>query len=158
MKTLAAVVIAALTFSLTSCTKDAEDLIIGSWEETDATYTSVVSGYTGEYADWNGTHTETETPEPGEAVILTFNKDNTLSSVQTFEGHTFTTNGTYTIDGDKLTMTFVDSEGNSDTEIYNIDNIDKKAMTLSISDSYTDTEDGQNAQVSISIVINLTRK
>ena len=30
MKTLAAVVIAALTFSLTSCTKDAEDLIIGS--------------------------------------------------------------------------------------------------------------------------------
>lgn len=55
-------------------------------------------------------------------------------------------------------MTFVDSDGDSDTEIYNIDNIDKKAMTLSISDSYTDTEDGQNAQVSISIVINLTRK
>jgi uncharacterized membrane protein len=158
LKTLAAVVIAALTLSLTGCTKDAEDLIIGSWEETSVTITSVVSGYTGEYAEWNGTHTETETPEAGESVVLTFNKDNTMSSVQNYEGGTYTTSGTYTVDGNKLTMTISDSDGDTYTEAYNIDNIDKKAMTLSFNESYTDTEDGQNAQVSVTMVINLTRK
>ena len=138
LKTLAAVVIAALTLSLTGCGKDAEDLIIGSWNMNSVIYTITTSGLTGDYAQYNGSHTETETPGPGESTVLTFQKDGTMTSTYTDEDGTYTQAGTYTVKDDKLTMTF--TEGNQ-TE--------------------TETEEfmpGMTATTSITMKINLTKK
>lgn len=143
LKTLAAVVIAALTFGLTACTKDADDLIIGSWEMTSMTL-SIDSSDAPEDS-WSNTWT----PEQGESTVWTFNKDNTVTVTDTENGETTTENGTYSVKDNTLTMT-VDSE----TEILNIDNIDKKSMTLSISES--NTEEGTTHTESL--VINFTKK
>ena len=158
LKTLAAVVIAALTLSLTSCGKDAEDLIIGSWEMISATYTMTTSGLTGDYAQYNGTQTETETPAAGESTVMTFQKDGTYTNVNTDEDGTYTTSGTYTVKDDKLTMTM--TEGNqTETMTFNIDNIDKKNMVISYSETGTEeVVPGMTATMSVTIKINLTKK
>lgn len=145
LKTLAAVVIAALTFGLTACTKDADDLIIGSWEMTSMTYSIDISGAPED--SWS--RSNTWTPEQGESTVWTFNKDNTVTVTDTENGETTTENGTYSVKDNTLTMT-VDSE----TEILNIDNIDKKSMTLSI--NYSETDEGVTHTESL--VINFTKK
>lgn len=67
LKTMAAVVLAALTLSLTGCSKDPEDLIIGTWLETEITMTVTESG-----------RTQTESLlEEGMVVEMTMKEDNT---------------------------------------------------------------------------------
>ena len=138
LKTLAVVVIAALTFSLTSCTKSAEDLIIGTWESTNFTMTSVASGYTGEYAVLNGTRTETENGN----TTLTFKDNGTVVSTTVEDGHTETETGTYKVEDDDLILTY-----DGVTMTMDIDNIDKKSMTLTYSESGED--DGQTYTTTI---------
>ena len=143
IKTIAAVVFAALTLSLTGCSKDPEDLIIGTWEETEATYTETHNG-----------NTETHSMiEAGETVEITFNKDLTYTSVYHSNVGDSEDHGTYSISGDKLTFTSTiefGGESETTTEVYNIDNIDKKNMTLSASESMT--FEGETYSYSIKIV------
>ena len=139
IKTLAAIAFAALTLSLTGCSKDPEDLIIGTWEVTSMTMSLTSS----EAPDqpW----TETVTPENGESTVLTFAKDNTVTIVDTeSDGHYETETGTYSVNDHTLTMTF---EGDSET--YTISNIDKKNMTISASES--GVEDGITYTESLTI-------
>ena len=149
LKTLAVVVIAALTFSLTSCTKSAEDLIIGTWESTNFTMTSVASGYTGEYAVLNGTRTETENGN----TTLTFKDNGTVVSTTVEDSHTETETGTYKVEDDDLILTY-----DGVTMTMDIDNIDKKSMLLVAEDSYDDTDDGQNAHIEITVKMSFKRK
>lgn len=159
MKTLVAVFVAALALCLTGCKKDNnEDLIIGSWEVTSMEYISVVSGYTGESAEMNGTYHETETPEPGTSMVITFNKDNTLTMSYTEEGRPAgMENGSYSISGDNITLTY-NEEGDTYVETYHIDKLDKSSLSLSMNDSYDDTEDGQHGHVDMTVKLNFKNK
>lgn len=126
MKTLVAVVIAALTLCLTGCKKDYENLIVGSWEQTSMSLTVTSSQMD---QPWS----ETWTPEEGERTVITFNNDNTVTVVETNHDETETTRGTYNVDGDKLTMTM-----DGETETFNIDKLDSKNLSISYSESGTE--------------------
>ena len=132
MKTLAAVCIAALT--LVSCSKDPEDLIIGSWDVTDGTITSTISGMGPEY---DGTHTYNVLDE-GDKVTYTFNKDLTFTCVSVMDGESETETGTYVVADNKITLKNAQGENGGE---YEIKTIDKKNMTWYVSESETD-EDG----------------
>lgn len=147
IKTLVSVAFAALTLSLTGCSKDPEDLIIGDWEMTSIVWT-LSSSESPE--PWS----ETITPNEGESTVFTFNKDNTMVMVDVTAEGTDTQSGTYKVDDDKLSMTYVDEDGDTVTDTYTIDKIDKKSMT--ISESASATEDG--VTYSESVVVNFTRK
>ena len=153
LKTLAAVFGAALIMCTIGCSKDPEDLIIGSWDVQNIIMSRTISGLTGEFAEYNGTVCDTIAPEPGESTTLTFNKDNTCVIVNVEQQNTDTQNGTYTVVDKTLTMTI-----DGDAETYVIDNIDKKNMTLSVTESGTDTEAGQTYTYSYSMKINLIKK
>lgn len=142
IKTFAAVVLAALTLSLTGCSKDPEDLIIGTWTETEATYTETDNGET----------TTRSMLEEGETVEMTFNKDLTYTTIYHSNIGDSEEHGTYSISGDKLSFTStIDFGGESETytEVYNIDNIDKKSMTLSMGESMTNGEETYSYSVNI---------
>ena len=132
LKTLAAVALAALTLSLSGCCKDPADLIVGSWEATSETLS-----YSSSNGTESGPHTNTFGDGTGLTLTITFNENGTGSytSTYTHDGETlpFTDTFAYTVHGHKLTMTM-----NSDGEngIYNIDDIDKKEMTLSGSTTF----------------------
>lgn len=127
LKALAAVVIAALTFGLTGCQKDNEDLIIGTWNAYAMSET--ISNAT--IPAMNGTHEEEVMS--GMSMSITFNKDNTGVMVTTFslfgmnetEQDTFT----YTIDGDKLTVTIYE-DGEPETTVTTIEKLDKKELWI----------------------------
>ena len=122
-----------------SCSKDAEDLIIGTWEETEVTYTENV----------NGEVRELSMLEPCEVTTITFKDDHTFTTVyHSNDGDSDEDGGTWSVDGDKLII--VDGD---DTMAYNIDNIDKKNLTISFSES--GEEDG--ISYSASIVIKMKR-
>lgn len=148
IKALVAVAFAALTLSLTGCSKDAEDLIIGSWEVTDMTISMTSSAAPDQ--PW----TETMTPEEGESTVLTFKKDGTLTIVNTDATGSDTETGTYKVDDDNLTMTYKDEDGETNNETFTITSIDKKKMTLNV--SVTETEDG--VTYTESLTINLKKK
>jgi hypothetical protein len=72
-KVFSILMVAMFATAMFSCSKDAEDLIIGTWEETEATYNQTING-------------EAQDPismlEPGETVTITFKDDegNVISS------------------------------------------------------------------------------
>ena len=111
MKVFAAMFVAATMFAFTSCSKDYENDIIGSWKAISMTYTETYQGQS---------HTETQTPDG--LNILTFNSDHTYQA--STDGHV-EDSGTWSIDGDKLTL---NSVGN-DSQNFTID-IDGSDMTL----------------------------
>ncbi len=106
----------AFSFAMTSCQK-AEDLIIGKWK-----LVKVVD---------NG-RTYTEGEEIGS--IWEFKADNTLTMGMEYAGQSINVPGTYTIDGDKLTMTVY-----GEIQTMNIDKITKSKMILSDPDKPEDT-------------------
>ena len=122
MKFFAAMCCAVMMFAFTGCSKDLEDEIIGSWSLVSET---VIETYNGQ------SHTETEYPEEGDSTIITFNEDNTYTEVVIYDGNDFTTTGTYSINGDKLTINPEDDEPSTGTL-----EIDGKNMTLTYSESY----------------------
>ena len=131
LKTLAAVVLAALTLSLTGCTKDPADLIIGTWQAYFSEYTST----------WGSqSYTGTDNYE-NETSQVTYKNDGTFVTTTTYTENgstrTHTENGTYVVNDKTLTMTFTD-EGESFTEAYNIDEISNKELTLSMNESGTE--------------------
>ena len=142
LKTLVAVVIAALTFGLTGCQKDNEDLIVGTWNAYAMSET--ISNATN--PAMNGTH-EDELMS-GMSMTLTFNKDNTGVMVTTFslfgmnetEQDTFT----YTIDGDKLTMVIKYEDGETETTVSTIEKLDKKELWITESGHDQDWDDDDN--------------
>ena len=142
MKKVFSILMAAMfATAMFSCSKDAEDLIIGTWEETEVTYTENV----------NGEVRELSMLEPGEVTTITFKDDHTFTSVyHSNDGDSDEDGGTWSVDGDKLII--VDGD---DTMAYNIDNIDKKNLTISISFSESGEEDG--ISYSASIVIKMKR-
>ena len=123
MKFFAAMCCAAIVFAFTGCSKDLEDEIIGSWSLQSETVSETYNGQT---------HTETETLEEGESVIMTFNEDNTLTEVVVYDGNEFTSTGTYSINGDKLT---VHMEGDDESTTSTLD-IDGNTMTITYSESF----------------------
>jgi len=135
--------VAALALAVTGCQKDPEDLIIGSWQVESQVYTTTAG---------SRTHTETETPQPGESVVITFNKDLSFVATTTWveDGETTSVSdrGTYSISGDLLTVVSTHSWENEDGELqsdvetmtFTIKSLDKKEMVLSMSE--TETEDG----------------
>ena len=114
---------AAMFFAFTGCSKDFEKDIVGSWRLVSTTITETIQGQS---------HTETETPDEGESTIMTFNEDNTCSESVTYEGQTFTTTGTYSINGDQLTIQLQDQDEPSTSTI----DIDGNNMTLTYTESY----------------------
>lgn len=143
LKTVAVALCTALTLGLVGCQPDNEDLIIGSWQVEKQVYTM---------SDGTHSQTETETMEPGETGVITFNKDLSFVATTTWveDGETTSESdrGTYSISGDLLTMVSTYSWENEDGEwqsevetmTFTIKSLDKKAMVLSMSE--TETEDG----------------
>ena len=143
MRFLTVAFVAALALAVTGCQKDPEDLIIGSWQVESQVYTTTAG---------SRTHTETETPQPGESVVITFNKDLSFVATTTWveDGETTSVSdrGTYSISGDLLTVVSTHSWENEDGELqsdvetmtFTIKSLDKKEMVLSMSE--TETEDG----------------
>ena len=130
-KTALAVLCTALVVSLTGCQKEPEDLIVGTWTETEVTYTLTQGGSTDTYSML----------DPGETVDMTFNKDKTYSTVYHANEGDATETGTWSISGTKLTFLADNDELDMGPQTYNIDNIDKKNMILSQTESGED-EDG----------------
>lgn len=136
MKMFAAMFCAAMVFAFTGCSKDTEKDIVGSWSLVSTTVTETIQGQS---------HTETETPEEGESSIATFNEDHTYKIVVTYrESGSFTTTGTYSLDGDKLTITLEGQEPQTGTV-----KIDGDDMTLTYTESY--------GEASVSIVSKMKR-
>lgn len=143
LKTVAVALCTALTLGLVGCQPDNEDLIIGSWQVEKQVYTM---------SDGTHSQTETETMEPGETGVITFNKDLSFVATTTWveDGETTSESdrGTYSISGDLLTMVSTysweneDGEWQSDVETmtFTIKSLDKKEMVLVLSE--TETEDG----------------
>ena len=148
LKTLAAVAFAALTLSLTGCSKDPEDLIIGTWDETEITVTSIISGSPIE--DENGTFTDSMLEE-GQTAEMTMNKDYTYVSYSKYAtGEESTDHGTWSIADNKLTMTSSDDEFGFGPQVYTIETLTKNDMILTMSESYS--ESGMNMSYEIKIV------
>lgn len=122
MKFFAAMCCAAMMLVFTSCSKDLEDEIVGSWKMVSETVTETYNGQS---------HSETEYPEEGDSVIYTFNEDNTYTVVITYDGNDFTTTGTYSINGDKLTINPEDDDPTISTL-----EIDGNNMTITYSESF----------------------
>ena len=120
---MAAVFFAAAVMTLTGCSKDPEDLIIGTWNAT-----KVISTMSYTMGDHTETETETETFKAGESQ-MTFKEDGTIIIKSTDDdGSTSQESGTYTVNDKKITIT---AEGQ--TMSGDIVDIDKKEMELKIS-------------------------
>ena len=139
LKTIAAVVCAALTLCLTGCQKDPEDLIIGTWSEDEITYTLTQGGST----------MTLPMTEPGETTEITFKEDKTYTSIYHSVDGDAEGSGTWSITGN--TITFTDEFG---PVAYNIDKLDKKVCQL----SYTETDEDEDGPFTATIVIKMTRK
>lgn len=124
IKILVATVCAMATLSLVGCSKDPEDLIIGTWYAQKIVTTTTVSGMGEEY---DGTTTDTETFKEGEAGF-TFKEDGTVLILTLDEetGKTDTETANYTISDKTLTI----SDGD-ESQTMTIASIDKKEMHLS---------------------------
>ena len=123
MKFFAVMCCAAMMLAFMSCSKDLEDAIVGSWKMVSETVTETYNGQS---------HSETEYPEEGDSVIYTFNEDNTYTEVIIYDGNDFTTTGTYSINGDKLT---IHREGDDEPNISTLE-IDGNTMTITYSESF----------------------
>lgn len=142
LKALAVLICAAFALCFTQCSKPTEDLIVGSWNVVE---TVITETYNGE------TEVDHEDIDDGESIVFTFNNDNTLNvvSVMIDDGitETETVEGTYTIDGNKLTMT--KSGYDERPETYNIETLTKQELVLSI--AYTEMLDDMPYSASIKI-------
>lgn len=122
MKFFAVMCCAAMMLAFTSCSKDLEDEIVGSWKMVSETVTETYNGQS---------HSETEYLEEGDSVIYTFNEDKTYTEVIIYDGNDFTTTGTYSINGDKLTINPEDDDPTTSTL-----EIDGNDMTITYSESF----------------------
>ena len=90
-----AVVVAALTLSLTGCQKDFEELIIGTWNEDESTVTHTIDNDSPETYSALG---------EGETAEITFRADGTYTTVHHTSGVDAEKSGTWSIQKDKITL------------------------------------------------------
>ena len=95
VRTLAAVVIAALTFILNGCQKDFEELIIGTWNEDEANVTYTID---------NDSPVTYSALGEGETAEITFRADGTFTTVRHTTGGEVENSGTWSIQKDKITL------------------------------------------------------
>jgi hypothetical protein len=125
-KVLLVLMAAFFSMAMVSCSKSNEDLIIGTWQETEVTYT--------EYNDGQQIRTESMLEE-GDIVKMTFKDDHTYSLTYVSEYDESDDNGTWSIDGDKLTI--VDDDY---AMVYTIDKLNKKECNITYSEEMDSTK------------------
>ena len=133
----------ALTFGMASCNK-MEKIIVGTWVSSN---TTVLEGEA-ESADIDGTE-------------WTFKDDETVTASVTEDGETYTQNGTYSIDGDKLNMVFEQSMGPISAKTnfdMDVTKNSKTSLTLTGTMTSTISGGGMNESDQIKIKTTLTKK
>ena len=133
----------ALTFGMASCNK-IEKTIIGTWVSGN---TTILEGEA-EAADFDD-------------MTWTFKEDKTVIASATEEGETFTLNGTYSIDGDKLNMVFEQAMGPVSAKVnfdMDVTKNSKTSLTLSGSMTTTVSGGGMNESDLVKLKTTLTKK
>ena len=111
--------------ALTSCNKEAENLIVGKWECTTATYTDEGSTYS--------------VPELI-GMIWEFKANGDLiGTLLDVEDDEYTAEASYVILGNILTITSTDLDGDVDTESYVIKELTKSKLVLEETDEWDET-------------------
>lgn len=111
--------------ALTSCNKEAENLIVGKWECTTATYTEEGSTYS--------------VPELI-GMIWEFKANGDLiGTILDVEDDDYTAEASYVILGNILTITSTDLDGDVDTESYVIKELTKSKLVLEETDEWDET-------------------
>ena len=111
--------------ALTSCNKEAENLIVGKWECTTATYTEEGSTYS--------------VPELI-GMIWEFKANGDLiGTILDVEDDDYTAEASYVILGNILTITSTDLDGDIDTESYVIKELTKSKLVLEETDEWDET-------------------
>ena len=111
--------------ALTSCNKEAENLIVGKWECTTATYTDEGSTYS--------------VPELI-GMIWEFKANGDLiGTLLDVEDDDYTAEASYVILGNILTITSTDLDGDIDTESYVIKELTKSKLVLEETDERDET-------------------
>ena len=111
--------------ALTSCNKEAENLIVGKWECTTATYTDEGSTYS--------------VPELI-GMIWEFKANGDLiGTILDVEDDDYTAEASYVILGNILTITSTDLDGDVDTESYVIKELTKSKLVLEETDEWDET-------------------
>ena len=111
--------------ALTSCNKEAENLIVGKWECTTATYTDEGSTYS--------------VPELI-GMIWEFKANGDLiGTLLDVEDDDYTAEASYVILGNILTITSTDLDGDIDTESYVIKELTKSKLVLEETDEWDET-------------------
>ena len=127
-KALKAMAMLLFVFSmtaLTSCNKEAENLIVGKWECTTATYTDEGSTYS--------------VPELI-GMIWEFKANGDLiGTLLDVEDDDYTAEASYVILGNVLTITSTDLDGDIDTESYVIKELTKSKLVLEETDEWDET-------------------
>ena len=127
-KALKAMAMLLFVFSmtaLTSCNKEAENLIVGKWECTTATYTEEGSTYS--------------VPELI-GMIWEFKANGDLiGTLLDVEDDDYTAEASYVILGNILTITSTDLDGDVDTESYVIKELTKSKLVLEETDEWDET-------------------
>ena len=127
-KALKAMAMLLFVFSmtaLTSCNKEAENLIVGKWECTTATYTEEGSTYS--------------VPELI-GMIWEFKANGDLiGTLLDVEDDDYTAEASYVILGNILTITSTDLDGDIDTESYVIKELTKSKLVLEETDEWDET-------------------
>ena len=111
--------------ALTSCNKEAENLIVGKWKCTTATYTDEGSTYS--------------VPELI-GMIWEFKANGDLiGTLLDVEDDDYTAEASYVILGNILTITSTDLDGDIDTESYVIKELTKSKLVLEETDEWDET-------------------
>ncbi len=139
--TLAIILIAA--FSLSSgCSDETEDLLIGTWQETEVIYQETINDVVCE---------PIQMLEPGDVSLFTFNKDNTYTSSLTSEDieESSESTGTWSLKDNVLTIMPDEDFLEMGPQIYDISEIDENHLNMSMTEETT--EQGNTYSVTISI-------
>ena len=140
-KSLSILVIALFAMTMVSCNKvnETENLIVGKWRQTEVTATETINGVTADPVSML---------EPGESTILTFKKDHTYTSVLYSNDGDVYSYGTWSAEGNTMTMT--DDFGSQN---YFIETLDKSFMVL----TYTESEVQNGDSHTMHIVMKMQR-
>lgn len=111
--------------ALTSCNKEAENLIVGKWECTTATYTDEGSTYS--------------VPELIGMIWEFKANGNLIGTLLDVEDDDYTAEASYVILGNILTITSTDLDGDIDTESYVIKELTKSKLVLEETDEWDET-------------------
>ena len=133
--------VAAAAMMFVSCNKEknAEELIVGSWNENEVLYIFTQGG-------------ESDTTsmfEEGEYTEITFNADKTYSGIYHSVDGDSEDRGTWSASGNTITMT--DEFGPMN---YNIDQLDASVFNI----SYNGNGEDEDGPYTLKIIIRMTRK